>query len=294
MNFSTVPPWLLDDRPHALEVGRKQRAQTLGIERLAERGRARKVAEQDGHDLALLAHRGGRRLERGEAPPRSLRRDDIALALVELERLLERSGCFLWWAGELQHLAQGGVGIPLRVGVFGRIRDGDGLVGRAAAPPRNAPRHASTLAFGRRQYIWLNASSLAPLSAARVGPGVCIDVATEPIERLRMRRRGSREEPLLAKLLEHSASFGASRAPVSGSSARSSTHMDSMAVSVPSTTPPPRSASSARVSSRIARASSKLPCIASDSRVSREEVVAKTRSLVLVEPSNTSGTVVAP
>ena len=50
----------LDDRLHPLEVAREQRPQPLGIERLAERGRAGQVAEQHGHRLALLTRRARR------------------------------------------------------------------------------------------------------------------------------------------------------------------------------------------------------------------------------------------
>ena len=54
MNFSTVPPWRSTIALHPLEVAREQRAQPLGIERLAERGRAGHIAEQHRHGLALL------------------------------------------------------------------------------------------------------------------------------------------------------------------------------------------------------------------------------------------------
>ena len=50
-----------DDRLHPIEVAREQRAQPLGIERLAERGRAGEVAEQDGDGLALLVRKLARR-----------------------------------------------------------------------------------------------------------------------------------------------------------------------------------------------------------------------------------------
>src|SRR5205823_13227585 len=43
----------LDDLLHPLEVAGKQRSQSLGICRLAQRGRADDVAEEHGHDLAL-------------------------------------------------------------------------------------------------------------------------------------------------------------------------------------------------------------------------------------------------
>ena len=44
----------LDDRLHALEVAREQRAERLRVDRLAERRRADDVAEEHGYDLALL------------------------------------------------------------------------------------------------------------------------------------------------------------------------------------------------------------------------------------------------
>ena len=44
----------LDDRLHPLEVAGKQRPDRLRVGRLPERRRADDVAEQDGHDLALL------------------------------------------------------------------------------------------------------------------------------------------------------------------------------------------------------------------------------------------------
>ena len=47
----------LDDRLHALEVAREQRAERLRVDRLAESRRTDDVAEQHGHDLALLAAR---------------------------------------------------------------------------------------------------------------------------------------------------------------------------------------------------------------------------------------------
>ena len=56
MNFSTVPPWLLDHLPRDREVARHQRPDILGIERLAEPGRADSVGEQDGDEPPLLGH----------------------------------------------------------------------------------------------------------------------------------------------------------------------------------------------------------------------------------------------
>ena len=44
----------LDDRLHPLEVAGKQRPDRLRVGRLPERRRADDVAEEDGHDLALL------------------------------------------------------------------------------------------------------------------------------------------------------------------------------------------------------------------------------------------------
>ena len=54
----------LDDRLHPLEVAGEQRPQPLGIERLAEGGRAGQVAEQNRHRLALLLRPRGRSGER--------------------------------------------------------------------------------------------------------------------------------------------------------------------------------------------------------------------------------------
>ena len=48
------PAVRLDDALHALEVAGEQGAQRLGVGRLAERGRAGDVAEEDGDGLALL------------------------------------------------------------------------------------------------------------------------------------------------------------------------------------------------------------------------------------------------
>ena len=64
-----------DDRLHPLEVPREQRAQPLGIERLAERGRAGEVAEQHGDGLALLVRKLARRFGAalGAEPERSFR-----------------------------------------------------------------------------------------------------------------------------------------------------------------------------------------------------------------------------
>jgi hypothetical protein len=61
------PSVRLDDRLHAVEVPREQRAQGLGIRRLAHCRRARHIAEQDGHDLPLLPRRRGRLRERRRA-----------------------------------------------------------------------------------------------------------------------------------------------------------------------------------------------------------------------------------
>jgi hypothetical protein len=54
LNRATV---CLDDPLHPLEVAREQRAKRLGIHRLAERSRARHIAEKHRHRLALLASR---------------------------------------------------------------------------------------------------------------------------------------------------------------------------------------------------------------------------------------------
>ena len=55
----------LEDDAQILEVAAHARPQRLGVGRLAERGRADEVAEEDRDDLALLA----RRLRRGERRP---------------------------------------------------------------------------------------------------------------------------------------------------------------------------------------------------------------------------------
>ena len=65
----------LDDPLHPLEVACEQRAQPLGIERLAERGRAGQVAEENRHRLALLPglrRAGGEREPTLLAEPRAL------------------------------------------------------------------------------------------------------------------------------------------------------------------------------------------------------------------------------
>ncbi len=52
----------LDDPLHPLEVTGEKGTEPLRVERLAERSRAREVAEEDGDGLPLLArHRGGDR-----------------------------------------------------------------------------------------------------------------------------------------------------------------------------------------------------------------------------------------
>ena len=53
--------------------------------------------------------------ELSESRPRVLRRDEVALALVACERLLERLGGFLGTLGERQYLGEVGVGVALRV-----------------------------------------------------------------------------------------------------------------------------------------------------------------------------------
>ena len=60
------PAVRLDDGLHALEVAGQHSAERLRVGRLAERGRAGDVAEEDGDGLALLA-RGRRGLERRSA-----------------------------------------------------------------------------------------------------------------------------------------------------------------------------------------------------------------------------------
>ena len=111
----------LEDRPQVLEVAAHARAQRFGIGRLAERGRADDVAEEDADDLALLARRlsgdaerrraghaearfggvldaaarAGRHprslggLQPGENDARAAGRDDVALLLVERDRPLD-------------------------------------------------------------------------------------------------------------------------------------------------------------------------------------------------------------
>jgi hypothetical protein len=53
MNLSTLPPCCLDDLLHRLEVASEQPLQRLRVDRLAERGRADDVAEDNGDDLAV-------------------------------------------------------------------------------------------------------------------------------------------------------------------------------------------------------------------------------------------------
>ena len=81
MNFSTVPPWCSTIALHALEVAREQRAEPLGVDRLAERGGAGEVAEEDGDRLPLgLRRRSGRRLRAalGAEPERCVRLEAAA------------------------------------------------------------------------------------------------------------------------------------------------------------------------------------------------------------------------
>jgi len=65
-------PVTFDRRPCRLEVPRHDGPHRLGVELLAEARRARHVAEEHGHDLPLLALRGGRheRSRAGVAEPR--------------------------------------------------------------------------------------------------------------------------------------------------------------------------------------------------------------------------------
>ena len=68
------PAVALDDRLRRLEVARHHPAQALGVDPLAERGRAGHIAEEDGDDLARLP-RGfglGERRAAGVAEPRAL------------------------------------------------------------------------------------------------------------------------------------------------------------------------------------------------------------------------------
>ena len=61
----------LEDRAHRLEPAAHDRAQRLGVEPLAEPGRAGDVGEHDGHDLARLAGRLGGDERRRRTPCRS-------------------------------------------------------------------------------------------------------------------------------------------------------------------------------------------------------------------------------
>jgi len=69
----------LDDRLHPLEVAGEQRTEALGIEPVAEGGRAGEVAEEDGHGLALLVLGCGRLgATLGAEPERRLRLEAAA------------------------------------------------------------------------------------------------------------------------------------------------------------------------------------------------------------------------
>ena len=61
----------LDDRLHPLEVAGEERAQRLGVGRLAECGRAGDVAEEDGDGLALQVRHGATLLRREAGTSRS-------------------------------------------------------------------------------------------------------------------------------------------------------------------------------------------------------------------------------
>jgi len=81
------------------------------------RARSRSIARA----IFPTAHRYGERslrrcvLELGESRLRALRRDEVALALVALECLLERGGCFVGLAREQEHLGEVGVCVSLLV-----------------------------------------------------------------------------------------------------------------------------------------------------------------------------------
>ena len=106
LHTAAVP---LDDRLHPLEVARQQRTQPLGIERLAERRRARQVAEQDRHRLALLLRPRGR--GRGRKREATLLAELGALAVLvpttradQHESTLEPSGTQDKPAGQTKRL----------------------------------------------------------------------------------------------------------------------------------------------------------------------------------------------
>ena len=161
-NFSTVPPCRSRIDAEILEVPPHARAQGLRIRRLAERRRPDEIAEEDRHDLALLA----RRLRQGEGgsagaaearvlrvlPPTagaprhvlSLRgprganlvqhgagtrgRDDVALLLVEPDRALDGALRVLEAADAYENLTENVVDEPLQLQEVDRLGERDGLV----------------------------------------------------------------------------------------------------------------------------------------------------------------------
>ena len=79
------PAVRLDDPLHPLEVAGEQGPQRLGVGRLAERGRAGHVAEEDGDRLALLA-RGRSGLEQCAAVRAAWKALRSVLAAVRADR----------------------------------------------------------------------------------------------------------------------------------------------------------------------------------------------------------------
>jgi hypothetical protein len=95
MNFSTVPPWALEDRPHPLVVAAHRAPKRLGIGGCAESGRAGQVAEDDGDGLSHLARRGraGERRAAAGAERKPLR------ALTAADRTAHARDCIARAAG---------------------------------------------------------------------------------------------------------------------------------------------------------------------------------------------------
>ena len=72
-----------------------------------------------------MARRSQRRKRRDA--PRSRRVGRVALALVEGERLFERSACLVVTLGRCEHVGEAGVRVCLRVQRVGRQREGERL-----------------------------------------------------------------------------------------------------------------------------------------------------------------------
>ena len=73
----------LDDRLHLVEVAAEERAQGLRVGRLAERGRADDVAEENRHDLSVLPSGG---LVGGELGPARVAETRLGRVLLTAAR----------------------------------------------------------------------------------------------------------------------------------------------------------------------------------------------------------------